>query len=151
MEDKITRIVGYAFQIFFVVYGAFLALHYIREAWMTWVVPKKKRMDEKQLGEAMMRAWHFENQDIRVTHVEYDPVLDAVGIHWVNRRGLATGTVAINRKALQGLENATLEQLQDIEISPSRTGLHWPQLDADHYVPGLLAGVYGTKKWMESL
>lgn len=48
----------------------------------------------------------------------------------------------------QGLEHATPGELSIIEISPSGEGLHWPKLDADLYVPGLLAGVFGTKRWM---
>ncbi len=51
----------------------------------------------------------------------------------------------------QGLEHATPSQLSAIEISPSGLGLHFPKLDADLYVPGLLEGVLGSKKWMASL
>jgi hypothetical protein len=28
-------------------------------------------------------------------------------------------------------------------------GLHWEQLDVDVSVPGLLAGLFGTKAWMD--
>jgi len=48
----------------------------------------------------------------------------------------------------QGLENATTTQLSEIEISASGFGLHWPQIDADLYVPGLLEGLLGSAKWM---
>ncbi|HWG18204.1 MAG TPA: DUF2442 domain-containing protein [Acidobacteriaceae bacterium] len=48
----------------------------------------------------------------------------------------------------QGLEKATTAQLNEIEISASGFGLHWPQLDADLYVPGLLEGLMGSAKWM---
>jgi hypothetical protein len=48
----------------------------------------------------------------------------------------------------QGLENATPAQLSVIEISPSGLGIHFPRLDADLYLPALLEGVLGTKKWM---
>ncbi len=50
----------------------------------------------------------------------------------------------------QGLENATPSQLDEIEISPSGFGLHFPKLDADLYVPGLLEGFLGSRKWMAS-
>ena len=30
-------------------------------------------------------------------------------------------------------------------------GLHWPVLDADIYVPALLAGVFGSRSWMASV
>ena len=48
----------------------------------------------------------------------------------------------------QGLEHATAAQLSDIEISASGFGLHWPQIDADLWVPGLLEGAMGSRKWM---
>jgi hypothetical protein len=48
----------------------------------------------------------------------------------------------------QGLENATPAQLSEIEISPSGFGIHFPKLDADLYVPGILEGVLGSRKWM---
>ena len=48
----------------------------------------------------------------------------------------------------EGLADASPESLADIEISPAGLGLHWPQLDADLYVPGLLQGVFGSKQWM---
>lgn len=48
----------------------------------------------------------------------------------------------------QGLAGASSEDLARIEITPSGLGLHWPTLDADLYVPALLAGVLGDKHWM---
>ena len=51
----------------------------------------------------------------------------------------------------QGLAGASPEALGDIELSGGGYGLHWPQLDADLTVPGLLAGVFGTSRWMASL
>lgn len=48
----------------------------------------------------------------------------------------------------QGLERANPSELDEIEISPSGFGLYFPRLDADLYVPGLLEGLLGSKKWM---
>jgi uncharacterized protein DUF2442 len=48
----------------------------------------------------------------------------------------------------QGLEHARPSQLEQIEISPSGFGIHFPKLDADLYLPGLLEGFFGSKKWM---
>jgi hypothetical protein len=50
----------------------------------------------------------------------------------------------------EGLENATPEMLNPIEISPSGFGIHFPRLDADLYLPALLEGFLGSKKWMAS-
>jgi hypothetical protein len=48
----------------------------------------------------------------------------------------------------QGLAGASADQLSEIELSGGGYGLHWPQLDADLTVPGLLAGIFGTARWM---
>lgn len=48
----------------------------------------------------------------------------------------------------QGLADASPDSLAEIEISPAGHGLHWPQLDADVYLPALLQGVFGSKSWM---
>jgi hypothetical protein len=62
---------------------------------------------------------------------------------------LSTGIeVMFNPSDVQGLENATPAQLSEIEISPSGFGIHFPKLDADLYVPGILEGVLGSRKWM---
>lgn len=50
----------------------------------------------------------------------------------------------------QGLEDAKPSQLDEIEISPSGFGIHFPKLDADLYLPGLLEGFLGSRKWMAS-
>ncbi len=48
----------------------------------------------------------------------------------------------------QGLERAKPNELDTIEISPSGLGIHFPQLDADIYVPALLEGFLGSKRWI---
>lgn len=57
----------------------------------------------------------------------------------------------IPREDLQGLESATKEQIERVEILGNGTGLHWPALDIDFYVPALLRGVYGNKLWMAKI
>jgi hypothetical protein len=48
----------------------------------------------------------------------------------------------------QGLEHARPSQLTKIEISPSGLGLYFPALDADIYLPALLEGFLGSRRWM---
>jgi len=54
----------------------------------------------------------------------------------------------ISRGTRQGLDSATPWQLAEIELSPSGLGLHFPRLDADLYIPGLLNGLMGSAQWM---
>ena len=56
--------------------------------------------------------------------------------------------VMFNPADAQGLEAATPAQLSEIEITPSGFGLHFPKLDADLYIPALLEGALGSRKWM---
>lgn len=51
----------------------------------------------------------------------------------------------------QGLAGARPADLADIEISPTGLGLHWPRLDADLYLPALMEGIFGTRRWMASV
>jgi hypothetical protein len=48
----------------------------------------------------------------------------------------------------QGLEAATPAQLKKIEISHEGYGLHFPAVDADLYLPTLLQGTFGSRRWM---
>ncbi len=57
-------------------------------------------------------------------------------------------TLSFSPRDAQGLENARPSQLEEIEISPSGFGVYFPKLDADLYLPGLLEGFLGSKKWM---
>lgn len=51
----------------------------------------------------------------------------------------------------QGLQGAAVDDLKVIEIQASGLGLHWPALDADLYVPALVKGILGTKRWMAQI
>jgi hypothetical protein len=48
----------------------------------------------------------------------------------------------------QGLESATANQLAAVEVLGAGYGLHWEALDVDLSIPGLLAGLFGTKDYM---
>ena len=62
---------------------------------------------------------------------------------------LSTGLeISFSPRDAQGLETATWEQLQQIEIEADGFGIHFPAVDADLYIPSLLEGFFGSKKWM---
>ncbi|MFZ0802852.1 MAG: DUF2442 domain-containing protein [Terriglobales bacterium] len=56
--------------------------------------------------------------------------------------------VSFSPSDVQGLEHARPSQLEEIEITPSGFGIHFPRLDADLYLPALLEGFLGSKRWM---
>ncbi|MAM40792.1 MAG: hypothetical protein CL949_20400 [Erythrobacter sp.] len=57
-------------------------------------------------------------------------------------------TFAFPPRLAQELETATDKDLAAVEILGAGYGLHWETLDADLSVPGLLAGLFGTKAYM---
>ena len=56
--------------------------------------------------------------------------------------------LAVPVRLVEELADADPADLTEIEISPAGLGLHWPALDADVYVPGLMAGTLGSRAWM---
>lgn len=50
---------------------------------------------------------------------------------------------------VQDLSDADPDDLATIEVDGMGFNLHWPRLDADLYVPALVAGVFGTRDWMK--
>ena len=48
----------------------------------------------------------------------------------------------------EGLQSATPQDLADIQIEAFGLGLYFPRLDADLYVPALLEGLLGSRRWI---
>jgi hypothetical protein len=59
--------------------------------------------------------------------------------------------VAFPPELAEGLDKASATDLGRIEISPTGLGLHWPNLDADLWLPALLNGVFGSPRWMAGI
>lgn len=100
----------------------------------------------RQIDGALAQTREFAASDRRVVRVEYERKPDLLTLH------LDDGMrVSIPRMRLQGLQDAKPVQISKVEILGRGTGLHWPLLDVDHYVPGLLNHVFGTNRWMAKL
>lgn len=57
-------------------------------------------------------------------------------------------TFAFPPALVEGLCDGTPEQLAEVEVQGMGFGLHWPSLDEDYSVPGLMNGIFGTSRWM---
>jgi len=100
----------------------------------------------QQIHGALAQARSFAASDRRVIRVEYERKSDLLTLY------LDDGVrVSIPRRNLQGLQDAKPAQVSKVEILGRGTGLHWPLLDVDHYVPGLLNHVFGTSRWLAEL
>ena len=96
--------------------------------------------------EAALEKAMSPDSDPRAQTVEHIPDLNLLIV------GLSTGRrLVIPIEDLQGLGNATHAQIQNYELLGSGTGIGFPGLDVDLYVPALLEGVYGNRRWMAQL
>ena len=101
------------------------------------------KVSKDEIESANARAAARLRKTPRATNAHYERRRDRVVI------GLSTGIeVAFRPRDAQGLERAKPEQLDTIEISPSGLGIHFPKLDADIYLPALLEGFLGSKRWI---
>ena len=91
----------------------------------------EKRMQARLKGQPRATSARFDRRGARIV----------VGLS----NGLDLGVPV---ELAQGLAGAKAADLADIEISPTGLGLHWPRLDADLYLPALMEGVFGTRRWM---
>ena len=79
----------------------------------------------------------------RAATVRYDARLDRVVVELTNGC-----TFAFPPRLAQGLETATADQLSEVEVLGLGYGLHWEGLDVDLSLPGLMAGLFGTRRFM---
>lgn len=101
---------------------------------------------DAEIDAAIERAHRVERFVRRVVRASYSRRTDRILLALDN--GV---TQSIPRRLLQGLAGAEPAALGKIELLGGGTGLYWPELDVAHELFGLLAGVYGSAKWMEQL
>ncbi|MFY9803949.1 MAG: DUF2442 domain-containing protein [Candidatus Acidiferrales bacterium] len=100
-------------------------------------------VSREEFERANRRAKNLRSAFPLALRARYDRRLGRVEIH------LSSGLdVAFLPHDVEGLENAKPSQLEKVEISPSGLGLYFPQLDADIYLPALLQGFFGSRRWM---
>jgi hypothetical protein len=115
------------------------------------IVPKVRRArvvtTNSEIDRSIARAKQRHDEPL-VREAEYKsgPGLDLLILKLSDGR-----RCVIPREDLQGLQSATSEQISNIEILGGGTGLHWPALDVDLYVPSLLQGIYGNRQWMAEI
>ena len=100
-------------------------------------------ISSQQLKQANARAKELRASTPAAASAHYDRKSKNIIVKLSNGIG-----IFFSPKDAQGLEDASPVQLSEIEITPSGFGLHFPKLDADLYVPSLLEGIFGSRKWM---
>lgn len=96
------------------------------------IAQAKRRGDRSMRSEPRARAVRYDRRTGRI-HVD-----------------LTNGcSFAFPARQAQGLGAASDAELAEVEILGLGLGLHWERLDVDLSVPGLLAGLFGTKAFMD--
>src|SRR5262245_23069856 len=96
------------------------------------------------IAEAERRGEHSLRNEPRAHSAGYDRRTGRVHVDLTNGCSFA-----FPARQAQGLEQASDEELAQVEILGLGLGLHWERLDVDLSVPGLLARLFGTKAYMD--
>lgn len=99
-----------------------------------------------ELKRAQQRGLESEVCEARAIAAHYDR---NNGLLHVTLRGGAT--LSLPAHLLQGVAGASPELIEEVEVTPQGDGLHWEKLDADLLVQGIVAGSFGTRRWMAEL
>ena len=98
---------------------------------------------DAELEDGAARGAEIMKTEPRAETASYDPETGRMIIEMVN------GCTYMFPVALaQELRDADDRALADVSVDGAGFNLHWPLIDADLYVPALVAGVFGTRDWM---
>ena len=100
-------------------------------------------LTDAQIDAALERGRETSLREPRAAAACYDRQAERVVVELTNGC-----TFAFPPRLAQGLEAATDDQLSQVEVLGAGFGLHWEELDADLSIPGLLAGLFGTRAHM---
>lgn len=109
-----------------------------------------EQLTEENLKEQIERAREAgENADDiepRAESVHYDKLDNRITIR------LKNGAVSsFSPTLVQGLADATPEEIADFFVTHGGRSIRWESLDIDFSIPGLVANIFGTKEWMAEL
>lgn len=81
--------------------------------------------------------------DPRAVSVRYDASIGHIALELSDGR-----TFGFPARLIQDLQGVSDHNLAEVQIDSVGFNLHWPLLDVDLHVPSLVAGIFGTKAWM---
>jgi hypothetical protein len=92
----------------------------------------------KQRGAEILETGH------RATSARFDAASSFINVDF------SSGcSFAFPARLAEGLEDASPDALAEVEVLGQGYGLHWERLNVDLSIPGLLAGLFGTKAFMD--
>ena len=100
----------------------------------------------RQLAEATVRGEMASRTEPRVVSAAYDDSSRRIVLELDNDTSFAFPIYKV-----EGLGGAPLESIAEVSLVSEGTALRWEHLDIDLGVVELIAGIYGTHKWMAKL
>lgn len=97
-----------------------------------------------EFDDAERRGEQSLHSEPRAQRARYDPKARRILVELTNGCSLE-----FPARLAEGLQDASDDELADVTILGLGLGLRWERLDVDLSVPGLLAGLFGTKAWMD--
>ena len=101
---------------------------------------EQQHLAARQQGEAHLQT------ELQAQQVTYDRAKEQLVIELKN--GII---ILLPRHLLQGLQEATAEQIATLQVGPRGASLHWESLGLSFSLAGLLVGSFGTQAWMQEL
>ena len=99
---------------------------------------------ESQIKAALKQGKEDLKTDVRAESARYETSTGMVVVELVNGC-----TYIFPPHLVEDLANAPTDMLDDVIVDSVGYNLHFPRLEADIYVPALVSGVFGTKRWVE--
>jgi hypothetical protein len=108
--------------------------------------PNEHEISEAELDAAAQRGREQLASAPLAASARYDAATERLILELKNG-----STLMVPVGLIQGLANATDEQRGDIDLWGDGYALRWDSLDLDFTVPGLVSGIFGTRRYMASL
>lgn len=107
---------------------------------------RAEELTNEEIAVAEKRGLESEVSEARATSACYDR--DSEQLLLSLRGGMV---LLIPARLLQGVGEATPEIIERVRVVSGGMALRWEELDADFLVQSLVAGSFGTRRWMERL
>lgn len=115
----------------------------------------KIKIGRREYTEAELERNHIEAVRRGQENMENSPKARKAHFDRKNKRlmiDLQNGvTILIPAKLIQIFQNASFDDIDDVEIVLNGLYLRWNRLDEDLSVSNLIKGIFGTSKWMSEL
>ena len=101
---------------------------------------------QSQLETANRRGLEAQVREVRALGARFDHA--SCDLILTLRGGM---TLLVPARLLQGVADASPEQIERVELAADGSALRFAELDADFLVQDIASGSFGTRKWMQHL